>query len=210
MRLLIPTCLACVLAGLTASPAAAQNRMRKVQLVPAGPLAALPWKSLATDPKGDVLHPRLPDAKELFYAIDPAADLVWFKVSVHDPLPERWFGINVAFDTDGNADNGMPWWGTNKIKFDRLATAYLFKADGYWQGYVGVADSDSVGRGDMSNVTPDVKVALDADARAILLGVPRTALGGAQTVRVIATVGSMIANNDDVPNEGMIAIALKP
>ena len=26
----------------------------------------------------------------------------------------------------------------------------------------------------------------------------------------IATVGSLIANNDDVPNEGMIAIALKP
>src|SRR5690348_15520376 len=107
MRLLSRASVACVLAGLIATPAAAQNRMRKIQLQPAAPLASLPWKWLATDPKGDVLHPRLPDAKELFYAIDPASDLVWFKVSVHDPLPERWFGINVAFDTDGNADNGM-------------------------------------------------------------------------------------------------------
>lgn len=43
---------------------------------------------------------------------------------------------------------------------------------------------------------------------AILLGIPRSAFGTAPAVRVMATVGSMLANNDDVPNEGMVAVKL--
>jgi hypothetical protein len=104
----------------------------------------------------------------------------------------------------------MTWWGTNKAKFDLLASAFLFKAEDYWQGYAGVADSESVGRGYMTNLTRDVRVALDRDERAVLLGIPRSALGKAPTIRVIATVGSMLANNDDVPNDSMITVRLKP
>jgi hypothetical protein len=210
MRFVIDTCLVAAVSLLAAVSAAAQNPMHKVQLLPADSLASLSWTSLASDPKGDVLHPRLPDARELSYAIDSKTDLVWFKVSVYEPLPERWFGINVAIDSDDAPDNGMAWWGTNKIKFDRLASAYLSRAEDDWQGYAGVADSESIGRGNISNLTRDVKVALDRAQRAILLGIPRAALGTASTVRVIATVGSMLANNDDVPNEGMITVKLKP
>jgi len=197
-------------AVVAAAPAAAQTPVQKVQLVAAGTLSSLSWHSLATDPKGDGLHPRLPDAKELSYAIDPKTGMVWFKVSVYEPLPENWFGINVAFDVDGNPDNGMTWLGTNKFKFDRLASAYLMRAEGYWQGIVGVADSEAVGRGQLSNLSRDVKVGLDREQRAILLGVPRSVLGTAPTIRVIATVGSMIVNNDDVPNEGAVTIKLTP
>ncbi len=209
MRLVIHICVVCAVSWFTAVPAAAQTPMRKVQLLPADALASLSWTSLAVDPKGDVLHARLPDAKELSYAIDPKTDLVWFKVNVYEPLPERWFGISVAMDIDDKPDNGMTWWGTNKAKFDLLASAFLFKAEDYWQGYAGVADSESVGRGYMTNLTRDVKVALDREQRAVLLGIPRSVLGKAPTIRVIATVGSMLANNDDVPNEGMITVRLK-
>jgi len=195
---------------LVAAPAAAQSPVQKVQLLDAGKLASLTWHSLAADPQGDVLHPRLPEAKELSYAIDPKAGLVWFKVSVYEPLPEHWFGINVAIDNDGNPDNGMAWWGTNKFKFDRLASAYLFEAEGYWQGVAGLADSDAAGRNNLNNLSRDVKVALDRQQRAILLGIPRSALGGAATIRAIATVGSMLVNNDDVPNEGAVTVKLTP
>ena len=208
MRLVIGSGLATLLAA--AATAAAQTPVQKLQLVPADALASLSWQSLATDPKGDGLRPRLPDAQELLYAIDGKADMVWFKVRVHEPLPERWFGINVAVDTDGEPGNGMTWWGTNKTKFDRLGSAYLFKAEGYWQGSAGVTDSDAAARMRLSSVTPDVRVALDRERPAIMLGIPRSALGTAPSVRVIATVGSMLVNNDDVPNEGTVAARLTP
>jgi hypothetical protein len=184
--------------------------MVKLRPVPADALTSLSWTSLASDASGDALQKRLPDARELSYAIDVSADLVWFKVNLNEPVPERWFGINVAVDSDSASDNGMTWWGTNKVKFDRLASAYLFSADDNWQGYAGVADGESVGRGNMSNLTRAVQVALDRANRAIMLGIPRSALGTAPAIRVIATVGSMIANNDDVPNEGMVTVKLTP
>jgi hypothetical protein len=202
--------LAIALSLLFVASAGAQSPIVKVRLVPAETVASLSWSSLVTDAAGDGLQKRLPDARELSYAIDAKGDLVWFKVTVAEPLPERWFGINVAVDNDGAPDSGMSWWGTNKVKFDRLASAYLHGADNDWQGYAGVGDSESVGRGNMTNVTTAVKVAVDRTQRAIILGVPRSALGTAPTVRVIATVGSMLANNDDVPNEGMVTVTLKP
>ncbi|MFY9821600.1 MAG: hypothetical protein WAM82_09460 [Thermoanaerobaculia bacterium] len=190
-----------------AAPAAAQP-IQKVQLLAADAVPALTWRSVASDPPGDVLHPHLPDARDFAYAFDPKTDLLWFKVSTFEALPERWFGINVALDVDGNLENGMTWWGTNKFKFDRLASAYLFMAEGYWQGLAGVADSEAAGRGFLSNLSKDVKVALDREKRAIFLGIPRSTLGGATTVRAIATVGSMLVNNDDVPNQGYATIQL--
>jgi hypothetical protein len=203
-------CVVSAVCGLPPAPAAAQSPMRKYQLVPAESLASLSWVSLASDPRGDVVQARLPDARELSYAIDPKNDLVWFKVAVYEPLPERWFGISIAIDSDDKPEKRMTWWGTNKVKFDRLASAFLFKGEDYWQGYAGVADGQSAARGFLSNLTDDVKISLDREQRALLLGVPRAALGASPTVRVIASVGSMLANNDDVPNEGMVAVKLKP
>lgn len=199
----IAVCLAVCLAPSTP----AQPPMLRIGAVPIDSLKTLAWVSLAADPAGDTLQQRLPDAKELSYAIDPASGVLWFRMQLHAPAPERWFGINVAFDDDEIPDNGIAWWGSNPAKFDRLASAYLFKAHDDWQGYFGVADSASVAR-DLGSQTRAIKVAVDPQARAILLGVPRSALGAKQTVRVMATVGSMVANNDDVPNEGMISIRL--
>jgi len=198
---------AALLLSLTTA-ADAQSPVQKLTLTPLETLSSLPWQSLASDPKGDGLHPRLPDARELAYAIDARAGRIWFRVTLHDPLPDRWFGMNVALDIDGNPDNGATWWGTNKFKFDRLVSAYLYAGDGYWQGVAGVADADGAGRALFTNVTRDIAVAVDRAAPAILLGVPRSALGGTVSVRVIATVGSMLVNNDDVPDSGAATVTL--
>jgi len=120
MRLVTNTPLVTAFVLLVAVSAPAQSPMFKVPLLPADSLASLSWISLASDPKGDVVQRRLPDARELSYAIDSNNGVVWFKVSVNEVLPERWFGINVAVDNDETPENGMAWWGTNKVKFDRL------------------------------------------------------------------------------------------
>ncbi len=193
-----------------AASAAAQTPTQKVQLVNVETLHGLRWQVLASDPQGDVLHPRLPDAKELAYAVDSKSGMAWFKVSSYEPLPERFFGINVAIDNDGTPDNGLPWWGTNKFKFDRLASAYLMKADGYWQGVTGVADGESAGRFILSNLSRDAKASIEREQKTIFVGIPLTAIGTAKTVRVIATVGSMMTNNDDIPNEGAVTVTLAP
>jgi Complex I intermediate-associated protein 30 (CIA30) len=50
------------------------------------------------------------------------------------------------------------------------------------------------------------RIELDRERCSIFLGIPHSALGEASTVRVIATVGSMLANNDDVPNQEMVVV----
>src|SRR5262249_5043414 len=159
---------------------------------------------------GDVLQARLPDAKELWYGVDLATGIVWFKVVLYGSVPERWFGISVAIDSDGDRENGMTWWGQNKVKFDRLASAFVFQTDDGWQGYGGVGDAASITGGDMTNLTRDVKLAFDRSHQTAFLGVPRSSLGDRESIRVVATVGSMIANNDDIPNEGMVVVTLPP
>lgn len=195
---------------LAAAPAArAQAVVGKVQLLQPEKLPRLSWKSLASEGQGDGLYAKLPDAKELAYALAPKGDLIWFKVRVYEPLPENWFGINVAIDNDGNPDNGMSWWGTNKtFKFDRLVSAYLFRAEGYWQGVVGVGDSEGAGRSFVNNLSRDIRVAVDRENREIIVGLSRRYLGEGGTLRVISTVGSSFSNNDDLPNEGAVSFSL--
>src|SRR3954453_9436502 len=145
MRPMRDRCFVIIVSVLVSVSAAAQSPLRKIALVSADSLTSLAWTSLASDGRGDGLRPRLPDGKELFYAIDSKTDRVWFKVTLYEAVPERWLGITVAVDSDDKPDNGMTWWGTNKIKFDRVATAFLSRTEDDWQGYVGVADSDAVG-----------------------------------------------------------------
>jgi hypothetical protein len=73
-----------------------------------------------------------------------------------------------------------------------------------------VSDGEAAGRFLFSSLTRDAQAALDREQRTIFLGIPRSALGTAPTVRVIATVGSMAVNNDDVPNEGAVTVKLTP
>ncbi len=184
-------------------PAAVPTPMvAKTALADAGPLAALAWRPLVSDPAGDGTAPRLPDAAALAWAAD-AEGRVWFRLGLHGPPPEKWLGLNVALDVDGDPTNGTAWWGANKaFHFDRLVTAYLWPGAGYWQGMLGVADAEAVGRMVMDDVSRDVRVAVDRDGQALLVGVPAAALAGGRTTRLIATVGSPMTWNDDLPDSG--------
>lgn len=55
-------------------------------------------------------------------------------------------------------------------------------------------------------MTGDVAAAVDREHPALLVGVPRDALPTGGPVRLIATVGSSMANNDDLPNEGAAVV----
>ena len=186
----------------------AQTVTHVVPEVPERSLSRLTWITIASDPQGDGLQARLPDARELAYAIERPTDTVWFRLTLFGPLPERWLGISVAIDNDGDPDNGATWWGTNKVRFDRMASAFVSRTENEWQGFAGVGDAASVTTSDTTNVTRDVRIALNRADRWIALGVPRASLGPAFSIRVMATVGSMVKNNDDIPNAGMVRVEL--
>lgn len=182
--------------------------VRKVRL--AEPPVGLRWRPAAEEASGDGTSPRLPDARELAWATAPDGDRIWFRVEVESELPAGFFGINLAVDGDGDPDNGMAWWGSNSaFHFDRLVTAYLNRGEGYWQGQVGVADSAAVAEGRMESLGSDVAVALGPERRSVLVGVRRGDLDDDGRFRLIATVGSSMLNNDDLPNEGAVAIELE-
>jgi hypothetical protein len=178
------------------------SRAATTQPLDAAAFAALPWKSLSVDAAGDGARPALPDATELAWTRG-RDDTIWFRVALDSAPPEGWFGINVALDVDRDPANGMPWWGSNSaFRFDRLITAYLTMGSGEWQGALGVADHEAVARGEVASVTGRVQAAIDRRGNALLVGVPASVLPSDRPVRLIATVGSSMINNDDLPNEG--------
>jgi hypothetical protein len=118
--------------------------------------------------------------------------------------------VNLALDIDGDPANGMAWWGTNTaFHFDRLVTVYGSRTDSGYDGVVGIADAADVQAGNMSGDPGAVRIALDRAQPAFLVGIPRTALGTASPapVRMVAAVGSALAHNDDIPNEGAVVLA---
>lgn len=177
----------------------------RARLVDPAPLAGLEWNVVVEDPAGDSLRPDLPDARSLAWAAGDDGR-IWFRARLAGPPPERWMGLNVALDEDGDPTNGMAWWGTNSaFKFDRLVTAYLTRAEGYWMGALGIAGADDVARGVMNDGTvAGVVATIDRSDGAFLVGVPRDALPADRAVRLIATVGSSMINNDDLPDEGAV------
>lgn len=165
---------------------------------------SLSWRNLASEEAGDAQVARLPDARSLGYHYDASADRMWFRVQLESTPPGDWFGLNVAVDADRDQTNGSPWWGTNKaFHWDRLISAYLFRVGDRWQGILGVADSAGVARGEMGSLaTTEVIVGADRDEPALFVGVPRASIDDDLEMNVIATVGSAMAPNDDVPNAG--------
>lgn len=175
-----------------------------LDLAPARTVAGFPWRPLADDPAGDAHRRLLPDARSLWYHADPSTDRIWFKVVTEGEPRQDFLGLNVAMDIDEDPANGTAWWGTNReFRFDRLVTAYLFRAGDRWQGSFGVADSAGVARGDMGSLARDeVVFGVDRGEHALFFGVPRPLLGSGPGVRVIATVGSAMSPNDDIPDRG--------
>ena len=168
-----------------------------------------PCKDLAGDAPDDGKQKRLPDATSVASCPDEAHGRLWFRISLAGPVPERWVGVNLALDIDGDPANGMTWWGTNTaFKFDRLVSVYGSITGAGYEGTLGIADAAEVQAGNfMGSKEEKVTVVLDRAGRALLVAIPRGALGTSGTpARVVAAVGSAFLHNDDVPNEGAALI----
>lgn len=180
--------------------------------IPFTPLASIPtkgWVELASDPAGDGRQASLPDATRL-EAIPSSEDgLFWLRITLREPPHDRWLGVNAVLDVDGDPANGTAWWGANKaFKFDRLLSVWCTKVEDGCQGMIGVAGADQVATGTMSEGGGSkVRVAIDRERRAFIVGVPRDALRfETDQPRMVVAVGSAFFFNDDVPGEGAVTL----
>ncbi len=206
----LPLALTCLALALAAGQTTAQSQVGKVHLTPVADTASFAWKQLASEEKGDVRSLRLPDAKSLAYYHDQPTDVLWLKIELFQPLHSDWFGFNVAVDIDQDPSNGMPWWGSNQgFRFDKLVTGYLQNAGPYYQGQIGVADPEGLGRGILNNLAANnIHVALNDTRDVLMVGIPRKDLGTSKVFDLICTVGSTFLPNDDLPNSGSVQISL--
>jgi len=179
-----------------------------IAVVPFIPVASLPatgWVQLADDPAGDGKVPSLPDVRRL-EAIPASPDgLLWLRMTLEDKPHDRWLGLNVVLDVDGDPENGQPWWGANSaFKFDRLVTVWCIRVPQGCQGFIGVADAAEAAAGKMSSGGPQgLRFAIDQEHQAFVVGIPRAELGlGKSGARLVAAVGSALLYNDDVPGQG--------
>jgi Complex I intermediate-associated protein 30 (CIA30) len=166
------------------------------------------WRQVATDLRGDGRQPTLPDAVRLELWRDDPGQLLWFRIVLASPPAEEGIGVNLALDLDEDSQNGTAWWGSNaKFHFDRLVTVWVFDTGVDWQGQVGIADAVDVKAGNMMAGTfGRPLLILDRKSNAVVVGLPRAALGTGPPARVVAAVGSPLAFNDDVPSTGSVAV----
>ena len=194
--------------GENAAPVASPGPPRtvRVSLVPAP--ASAGWRELAKDPAGDGKKASLPDAVSVSVMTEKDGGRVWFRIGLKEAPSQPWFGLNLVLDVDGDANNGAPWWGTNKaFHFDRLVSVWLFKTGSTYEGVAGTTNATALTDGEFMADGQDVRVAVDRDSPAFLVGVPPSVLGtGRGPVRLVAAVGSALAHNDDVPDTGAIAL----
>jgi hypothetical protein len=177
-------------------------------VVPFAKLSDVPvagWVDQGSDPERDGKMPSLPDATRLETIASAPGNMLWARVTLREPPHDRWIGMNLAFDVDGDPANGFAWWGANSaFKFDRLVTVWCFRAAAGCQGYIGLADASEAASGTfVSGGADKLRFAIDRDRRAFVVGVPRDLLNlHGKEIRLVAAVGSALLYGDDVPGQG--------
>jgi complex I intermediate-associated protein 30 (CIA30) len=181
-------------------------------VVPFASLSAIPstgWIDLGTDPERDGKMASLPDAIRLEAIPSAPGDMLWTRITLRESPHDRWMGVNLALDVDGDPTNGFAWWGANgAFKFDRLVTVWCFHVAAGCQGYIGLADADQVAARTMvAGGGEKLRVAIDRERRAFVVGVPRALLKlQGKEIRLVAAVGSALLYADDVPGQGAATI----
>ena len=196
--------------GATApTPSGVPTGLTVVPFTDASAIPSTGWIDLGADPERDSKMPALPDATRLEAIPRGTDDRLWVRVTLRETPHDRWIGVNLALDVDGNPDNGFAWWGSNNtFKFDLLVTAWCFRVAAGCQGYVGTADAAQVAGGTfVAGSAEAVRVAIDRSGRAFVVGVARTALKLQKLpMRLVAAVGSALLYADDVPGQGAAVI----
>jgi hypothetical protein len=181
-------------------------------VVPFARLADIPaagWADQGSDPERDGKMPLLPDATRLETITSAPGDILWARVTLRERPHDRWIGMNLALDLDGDPGNGLAWWGANTgFKFDRLVTVWCFRVAGGCQGYIGLADAAEAASGTfVSGGADKLRFAIDPERRAFVVGLPRDLLKlQRHEIRLVAAVGSALLFGDDVPGQGAATI----
>jgi hypothetical protein len=159
------------------------------------PAPAVSWSPFLTDAAGDGKNPNLPDV----IAVDRAdvPDRLWYRVTFREPLP-RSFGVNIVINRSGDPATGMRWWGGGStFRFDRLVTAWISRDGDRYFGRVGLTDDDGARGARLMKIPADIALAMSADNRSVMIGVPRDAAGLTDKSAVIVAAGSHLVWNDD-------------
>ncbi|HEX7779903.1 MAG TPA: hypothetical protein VF424_11710, partial [Vicinamibacterales bacterium] len=172
-------------------------------------IPATGWVDLGSDPERDGKMSSLPDATRLEAIASAPDNMLWARITLREPPHDRWMGVNLAVDVDGDPSNGFAWWGANNhFKFDRLVTVWCFRVAGGCQGYIGLADAADAASGTfVTGGGAQLRFAIDRDRRAFVVGVPRDLLKlPGREIRLVAAVGSALLYGDDVPGQGAATI----
>jgi len=156
---------------------------------------AVIWQPFLTDPAGDGKVATHPDV----IAVDRAesGDRLWYRITFREPLP-RSFGANIVVNRSGDPATGMAWWGTGStFRFDRLVTAWISRDGDRYFGRVGVTDDDGARGARFSKISSDVQLAIGADDRSVMIGVPRSALELTEKSTIVVAGGTHLVWNDD-------------
>ncbi|MFN7971837.1 MAG: tetratricopeptide repeat protein [Acidobacteriota bacterium] len=167
------------------------------------------WLPLVEDPAGDGRQ-KAPDLLRAAWSTDAPSGMLFVRIDLETPADPAALGVNVAFDTDGDAATGAPWWaGNTGFNYDRLATVWVARgSDGRLRGTAGVTDARGGAEGRFTSLSRGVTFALFEDNRVIVIGVPLDSLGAARRLRAVVTVGSNTMWNDTAPDAGSARLDL--
>lgn len=180
-----------------------------VPFIDAAAIPSIGWIDLGADPERDGKVPALPDATRLEAIPGASNGMLWVRVSLREAPHDRWMGLNLALDVDGNPDNGFAWWGSNtSFKFDQLVTVWCFRVAAGCQGYVGLGSAAQAAAGTfVAGGAERLRVAIDRERRAFVVGIDRAALDLERSpIRLVAAVGSALLYADDVPDKGAAVV----
>jgi len=167
------------------------------------------WRELARDASGDGASATAPDVTALSDWIDTKAGMIWFRFELADAVPADGFGVNLVIDADEDQATGTPWWGSNRsFTYDRYVTVWIGRNGDRLSGVIGVGDAAGAAAGSYNNLEQGgIEVAVDDDARAIMIGVARSTFDADLSANIIAAVGTASAWNDDITDRGHVTIS---
>ncbi len=173
------------------------------------------WTLLASDTTNDVYFSNLVDGKALYYYYDETNDSLFFRVEVYDSIVTKNFGFTIVFYVE-DSTLSQNWCLNTGFLYNKFIVAWMEDIN---TGIIGTGDAKGYAKvmttGDLNAITNiksnNATVSLLPDSNSYILGVARQDVitNLSDSIKVIATVGSNQACNDDIPNNGFGTIVLK-
>ena len=156
---------------------------------------AVTWQPYLTDAANDGKVAQNPDVLSVDRAEN--GDRLWYRVNFREPLPKS-FGVNLVVNRTGDPATGMKWWGNGStFRFDRLVTVWITRDGDRYFGRIGLTDEEGARGSKMLKIPIDLQLAMGADNRSVMVGVPRSALELTDSSTMVVAGGTHLVWNDD-------------